>query len=141
MGYDFGTTVGIIPARSLYSKQDKLQQIINSKKCTSLNYTVYSKRDYEVVLLQTSSLPVSTYITNESTDHDIIFSYKYFTNSLISEYYSHNQSGCIISDLLTTPIFIKFNIMLLPGCPPGLTLNHYETACTCYGLTMASVVY
>ena len=33
-------------------------------------------------------------------------------------------------ELLTTPIFI--NITLLPGCPPGLTLNHDETTCSCY---------
>ena len=33
-------------------------------------------------------------------------------------------------DLLTAPIFI--NITLLPGCPPGLTINHDETACSCY---------
>ena len=129
VGYDFGTTVGIIHARSLYSKRDKLQQITNSRKCTSFNYTVYSKSDYEVLLLQTSSLPVSAYISNESTQQDI-FSYKRFTNSLISDTYSHNQSGCITSDLLTTPIFIS--ITLLPGCPPGLTLNHDETACSCY---------
>ena len=40
------------------------------------------------------------------------------------------QSGCIEPELLTTPIFI--NIILLPGCPPGLIANHHETACSCY---------
>ena len=123
VGYDFGTTVGTIHGRSLYSdfllKQDKLQQVIDSEKCTCLNYTVYSKRDYELLLLQTSSLPVSATISNESTEH-----------GQISIYVSHNQSGCIDIDLLTTPILI--NITLLPGCPPGLTLNHYETTCSCY---------
>ena len=132
VGYDFGTTVGTIHARSLYSdflsKRDKSQLVIGSKNCIPFNYTVYSKRDYELLLLQTSSLPVSGYINNESTDYDI-FSYKERLNSLISHYLC-NQSGCILSNLLTTPIFI--NITLLPGCPPGLILNHDETTCSCY---------
>jgi hypothetical protein len=71
VGYDFGTTVGMIHARSLYSdflsKQDKLQLVTDSEKCVPFNYTVYSKRDYELLLLQPSSRPVSDYINNEST--------------------------------------------------------------------------
>ena len=132
VGYDFGTTVGTIHARSLYSdsysKRDKSQLVINSERCVPFNYTVSSKRDYELLLLQTSSLPVTAYISNESTQQDI-FNYKIFVNVGISHYFLHNQSGCIENDLLTTPIFI--NITLLPGCPPGLTLNHNETACSC----------
>ena len=134
VGYDFGTTVGTTHAKSLYSdfslKRDKSQQVFDSKKCLVFNYTVYSKRDYELLLLQTSSLPVSGYISNESTDHDI-FNYK--ANNIkhqISDYNSHNQSGCIEIDVLTTPIFI--NITLLSGCPSGLILNHDETTCSCY---------
>ena len=135
VGYDFGTTVGTIHARSLYpdshSKQDKSQLIIDSEKCVPFNYTVHSKRDYELLLLQTSSLPVSAYVSNESTEHDI-FSYVNVIQELISYYISHryHQSGCIFLELLTTPILI--NITLLPGCPPGLTLNHDETTCSCY---------
>ena len=75
-------------------------------------------------------MPVSGYISNESTRQDI-FNYKStIINDEISLYFWHNQSGCIQSELLTTPIFI--NITLLPGCPPGLTLNHDETTCSCY---------
>ena len=48
----------------------------------------------------------------------------------VTYYNLHNQSGCIYNELLTTPIFI--NITLLPDCPPGLTLNHDETRCSCY---------
>ena len=107
MGYDFGTTVGMIRAKSLYpdshSKLDKLQLVIDSERCVPFNYTVYSKRDYELLLLQTSSLPVFGYISNESTQQDI-FKYKYSISGEISLYFSHNQSGCIKSDLLTTPI-------------------------------------
>ena len=133
VGYDFGTTVGTIHARSLYSdsrsKRDKSQLVINSEKCVPFNYTVSSKHDYEFLLLQTSSLPVSGYISNESNKYDI-FRYENIIKNQISNYNSYNQSGCINTDLLTTPIFI--NITLLPGCPPGLTLNHDETTCSCY---------
>ena len=131
VGYDFGTTVGTIHARSLYSdfisKPDKLQQIIDNKKCSPLNYTIYSKYDYELLSLQTSSLPVSAVLSNESTKHDI-FNYENIIKNEISIFFWHAQSGCIYPELLITPIFI--NITLLPGCPPGLTLN--ETACSCY---------
>ena len=80
VGYDFGTTVGTIHARSLYSdshsKQDKLQLVTDSEKCVPFNYTIFSKHhDYELLLLQTSSLPVSGYISNESKEYDI-FRYK-----------------------------------------------------------------
>ena len=130
VGYDFGTTVGTIHARSLYySKRDKSQLVISNERCIPLNYAVYSKLDYELLLLQTSSLPVSSFINNESTQQDI-FNYKNYINDRISLFFLHNQSGCIYPELLTTPIFI--NITLLPGCPPGLTLNHDETTCSCY---------
>ena len=131
VGYDFGTTVGMIHARFLYSdflsKQDKLQQVIDSEKCAPFNYTVYSKRDYELLLLETSSLPVSVYVSKESTQQDI-FSYEDLIKHMLD--LIHNESACIYPDLLTLPIFI--NITLLPGCPPGLTLTHDETACSCY---------
>ena len=133
VGYDFGTTVGMIHARSLYSgllsKRDKSQLVIDSEKCVPFSYTVHSKFDYALLLLQTSSLPVSGYISNESKEYDI-FRYENIIKNQISDYNSHNQSGCIEADILTTPIFI--NITLLPGCPPGMTLNHDETTCSCY---------
>ena len=133
VGYDFGTTVGTIHARSLYpdshSKQDKSQLVIDSEKCIPFNYTVYSKRDYEVLMLQPSSLPVTFVISNKPTERDI-FSYENLIEKEISDYNSYNQYGCIYTELLATPVFI--NITLLPGCPPGLTLNHDETTCSCY---------
>ena len=132
VGYDFGTTVGTIHARSLYktTKQDKLQQVMDSNKCAPINYTVYSKRDYEILLLQTSSLPVSAIISNESTEYNIFYYENYFIKERISNCVSHNHHGCIDIDLLATPVLI--NITLLPGCPRGLTLNHDETTCSCY---------
>ena len=134
VGYDFGTTVGTIHARSLYSdslsKRDKLQMVIDSKKCVPFNYTVHSKRDYEHLLLQTSSLPVIATISNESTEHDIFNYENNFIKNRISNCVSYNHHGCIDIDLITTPVLI--NITLLPGCPPGLTLNRDETTCSCY---------
>ena len=131
VGYDFGTTVGTIYARYLYSdfRDIKSQMVINSEKCVPFSYTVYSKSDYEFLLLQTSSLPVSAYFSNESTEHDII-NYENRIKNQIFHYISHNQHGCIMIDLLTTPVFI--NITILPGCPPGLTLNHDKSICICF---------
>ena len=97
--YDFGTTVGTIHARYLYSdflsKRDKLQMITNSEKCVTFNYTVNSKLNYELLLLQTSSLPVSGYISNKSTKHDIL-NYE----EKIKDVIPYIQSGCIMSELL-----------------------------------------
>ena len=63
VGYDFGTTVGTIHARSLYSdshsKRDKSQLGINRKGCVPFNYTVYSKHDYEVVAIVTNIISAS----------------------------------------------------------------------------------
>ena len=136
VGYDLGTTVGTIHARYLYSdshsKPEKSQLVIkNTKRCVPFNYIPYSKSDYELLLLQTSSLPVSGYISNASTKPDL-FNYQLRIKNQIHVFYLHNQSGCIKPDLLTTPIFI--NIILLPGCPPGLTLTHDKTTCSCYSV-------
>ena len=83
VGYDFGTTIGMIQARFPYpdshSKLGKSQMVIDSETCVPFNYTVYSKRDNEVLLLQTSSLPVSFVISNEPTERDI-FSYENLRN-------------------------------------------------------------
>ena len=133
VGYDFGTAVGTIHARYLYpdshSKQDKPKLVIDSGKCVPFNYTVYSKRDYEVLMLQPSSLPVTFVISNKPTESDI-FNYENWIKKITSDYNSYNQYGCIGYKLLVTPVFI--NITLLPNCPPGLTLNHDETTCSCY---------
>ena len=107
VGYDFGTTVGTIHARSLYSdshsKRDKSQLVINSEKCVPFNYTVSSKHDYELLLLQTSSLPVSGYISNESNKYDI---FRY-------ERIKYLNIICIISLVVSTlnyPNFHKYHL-------------------------------
>ena len=140
VGYDFGTTVGIVHAGFLYpNPSSKLensqynQPVNNSKICTTLKYTIYSKHD-ELLQLQTSVLPVSTYVDKERNENYMSM-HKYQIREAI-DIYSHisrdNISGCINKDLLTTPIFI--DITLFSGCPPGLTLNHDQTTCSCYSV-------
>ena len=51
------------------------------------------------------------------------------TGGAIADYNSHGNAGCLIEDLLTMPVFV--NVTLLPGCPPGLTLSHDFTKCSC----------
>ena len=137
VGYDFGTTVGIVHAGFLYSNQSSQleksqynQPVNTSKMCTTLKYTVYSKHGKELLQLQTSVLPVSASINKESTK-SAITKYKKLISACIADYTSHDN-GCIRSALLTTPVFI--NVTLLPGCPPGLTLNHDGTTCSCYSV-------
>ena len=133
VGYDFGTTMGLIHAGFLYSnpfsrleKSQYNQPVSNSERCSTINYTVYSKHNDELLLLQTSGLPVSAYIGKE---------FNMFKNSIIggiSNYFSQDQFGCIGGDFLSTPVFV--NVTLLLGCPPGLTLNHDHTTCSCYSV-------
>ena len=128
VGYDFRTTVGTIHARFLNSHHfpqlEKLQYsrlISNTERCYPLDYTIYSKRSNELLLLQTSLL--------QGTAYDI-YTYKDETKGAIPDYVSHNQFGCLQYDLLTTPVFI--NVTFIPGCPAGLTLNNNTATCSCY---------
>ena len=138
VGYDFGTTVGIVHAGFLNPKylshvhleqsQDN-QPVKTSNKCTKLEYAVLTKRDAEVLWLQTSAVPIPIPVKSYANKNDFSTS-KHFIHNAISKFVSHNDSGCLGDRLLTTPIFIS--ITLLPGCPPGLTLNHNLTTCSCY---------
>ena len=132
VGYDFGTTVGIVhagfpysnPVSKLGQSQDN-QLVNNSDICTTLEYAVHTKYNTEILLLQTSVLPVPVSVNKEAN----LSSYKRDISGYIADYTSHDN-GCLQEGLLTTPVFV--NITLLPGCPPGLTLNHEHTTCTCY---------
>ena len=130
VGYDFGTTTGMIHAGFLNSNcftqlghpQD-YQFVNNSEVCTNLVYRVLTKCGTEMLQLQASVVPVP--VKEEHT----LSEYKDIINHKIADYISHDN-GCLGNDLLTTPVFI--NITLLPGCPPGLTLTHDDTTCSCY---------
>ena len=138
VGYDFGTTIGAIHANFLdktpfsrLEKSEYSQQANNSKVCSSLSYTVYSKRDDQVLLLKPSILPVSVHVGNRFLRRNIAMQ-KAHINQQISYYKSYDQHGCINEDLLTTPVFV--NVSLLQGCPPGLILNLDHTECSCYNV-------
>ena len=128
IGYDFGTTVGIVHARFFnlgsfprLKKPQYNQPVSTSKQCSSFDYTIYSKQGNELLLLQTSALP---YFFGD------IYQYKNSIRSQIWDYISHDPFGCINEKLLITPVLI--NATLLPGCPSGLTLNDDHTTCSCY---------
>ena len=138
VGYDFGTTIGSVYSDFLYSNQSsKLehsqysQLISSSETCTYLNYTIYTRLDIALLQLQTSILPSSVYANKGNANY-----YGYYKDKITSSisYYddSHGKFGCIVKDLLTTPIII--NVTLLPGCPPGLTLRDNLTRCSCYSI-------
>ena len=135
VGYDFGTTVGMIHARfsNLSSQLEKSQysQLVNSSEmCTTLKYIIYSKHGKELLQLQTSVLPVSVSVNKELTKSAITV-YKKLISYCIADY-TLRDNGCLHPMLLTTPVFI--NVTSLPGCPPGLTLNHDGTTCSCYSV-------
>ena len=136
VGYDFGTTVGIVHAGFLHSnpssrleESQHSQPVSNGEKCSTVKYTIHSKQDEEHLLLQTSGLPAAAYVVNNTFEFD---GYKSKIDAEILNYKTHDQFGCIDEDLLTTPVFV--NVTLLPGCPPGLTLNNNHTTCSCYSI-------
>ena len=137
VGYDFGTTLGSIHARFLTSNHspqlEKSQYIqsVDDSICSTLEYTIYSNHDGELLQLHTSILPPnldSIGIDNEKA----VSKYKAWINNDIGDYISHANKGCLREELLTTPLFI--NVKLFPECPPGLTFNHDYTKCGCYSV-------
>ena len=73
VGYDFGTTVGVVHAGFLHSNhftqlgQSQDNQLVNtSEMCTNLEYTVLTKCDDEMLQLQASVIPMPVYVTNKN---------------------------------------------------------------------------
>ena len=134
VGYDFGTTIGVVHARFLYSNpftqlghSQHNQPINNGQTCTNLEYTMLTKHDTEVLVLQTSLVPKPIYVDKDGS----LSWYKWTASSHIDEYFSPD-GGCLRDFLLKTPVFI--NITVLSGCPPGLTLNQDRNKCSCYAV-------
>jgi predicted outer membrane repeat protein len=139
VGYNFGTTVGTVYARFLHSnlftqahlQKSQYNQLINdSEACTKLKYSVSTISSTEILLLQTSVLPVPVYVNETDSNITNLSREKGRIHRFIANYVSHQHDGCISESLLRTPIFI--NITLLPGCPQGLILNHNHAKCRCY---------
>ena len=134
VGYNFGTTDGIVHAGFLYSnslsrleKSQYNQPVNNSEKCTIFKYTIHSKSNIQLLSLKTSILP-SIYVDKKNS---YLLKYKKWISLNIATYISHDN-GCLGQELLTTPVFIK--VILLQGCPPGLTLRDDPTTCSCYSV-------
>ena len=134
VGYDFGTTVGTVHAGfldpnafSFLGQSQNTQSVNNSEICTNLEYTLFTKQDTELLMLQTSVFPVPIYGNKTA----LLSGFKHRIEYDISDYLSH-ANGCLSGELLVSPIFI--NITLLPGCPPGLILNHNRSTCGCYSV-------
>ena len=128
VGYDFGTTVGIVRAGFLNPKhlshvhlgQSQDNQLVKtSNKCTKLEYAVLTKRDAEVLSLQTSAVPIPIPVNSDANKTDLT-RYKGLIHQTLIHYVN---SDCMENRLLTTPIFISII---------RLTLNHNLTTCSCY---------
>ena len=130
VGNDFGTTFGSVCAQfhssSLSPSQLKTSQysqiVTSSEKCKTLEYTIYSKNDDEMLLLQASLLPI--YLP--------LYEYKSIISDGINEYTSNGHFGCLTKEFLQTPVLV--NITLLSGCPPGFTVSVHEIECICYSI-------
>ena len=124
VGYDFGTTTGIVhaglirsnPLSQLGQSQDK-QAVNNGDVCTNLEYSVSTIYKHETLRLQTSVVPVPINLA--------------LRNLLINNYHDYiSHNGCLDDMLQATPIWV--HISVLPGCPTGTTLTHDQTTCSCY---------
>ena len=120
VGWDYqNTTTGVVHADFLHTSNsmttilDSTSQrghvISNSKQCTNLTFTLYSKPSTEIVTMYTTAVHMDT-----QTAHD--FCLPYHINPLYCDYEDH-----------ITPVFFHFTIL---PCPAGFKLSHQS--CDCY---------
>ena len=119
VGELFGTGVGSVYAQfmdkdgegaKLRPPYQNSQRVNNYNICQQLNYTVYSHKSKEVLVLTTSGTVVVSFTDKEDLtkdDRDTDRNYK---------------------TMLSTPVYI--NLTLLP-CPPGFYLNGNPPGCDC----------
>ena len=142
VGYDFGATVGTVNAgflndsNSLLGQSQAHQRVDSSETCTKLEYTVLTKFNREILVLQTSVLPVSVYVSNEGARKNYLYHCRYFILRNIQEYVSNHNQGCFSDALIAAPIFVI--ISLLPGCPPGFILSRDRTTCSCFPVLLSN---
>ena len=144
VGYDFGATVGTVNAGFLNNSNSlstlkhsqEHQRVVSSETCTKLEYTVLTKFDREILVLQTSVLQVSVYVNNEDARKNSLYRCRYFIRKSIHEYVSNDNHGCFSDALIAAPIFIR--ISLLPGCPPGFVLSRDRTTCSCFPVLLSN---
>ena len=128
VGYDFGTTKGTVHASFLPSLQTQSgthllpyqydQWTGIATQCSSMNYSVYSFNEQEVMYLHSQRIELNA-LGNVTKVNESI------TNR-------QKNDGCIDELLLTTPVFV--NVTLLP-CPPGFYQHKNEagepSGCVC----------
>lgn len=128
VGAEFGTTVGEVYAKllprsssrtaynaSLGDSRQPVLRITENDRCTVLQYSVLSRRSYEIMYLTVADWTRYTY-GDVSKIHRAIEEYK--------------KTEVIPRSLLITPIFI--NITLRFPCPMGFTLFGEPPRCDCY---------
>ena len=139
VGYNLGTTSGSVYAEFLNPdphtqlKRPQYEQIINTNgKCSTLSYAVYTKSDENLLRLHTSRTSLYYLYSDKKTLSNRQAQYTQRLAKRLSDYSSNDRFGCLSEKFLTTPVFI--NVILLPGCPPGLTLRDDSTTCRCYSV-------
>ena len=119
VGWDYqNTTTGVVHANFLHTSNSKTtildstsqrgHVISNSKQCTNLTFTLYSKPSTEIVTMYTTAVHMDT-----QTAHDFCLSYQWHT---YCDYKDH-----------ITPVFFHFTIL---PCPAGFKLSNQS--CDCY---------
>ena len=126
VGELFGTGTGSVYADFMYPGNNDIkkdenrarlnppyqesQRVNNYNICQQLNYTIYSNRSEEVLVLTTSGTVVVSFTDKEALTLDI------------------KDGDRNFKTLLGTPVYI--NLTLLP-CPPGFYLNGNPPGCDC----------
>ena len=114
VGGDWGATPGMVYAKfqppyydtsSILKPPSQYNQWINESRCTSLNYTVYSKQ-------QSVQLVLSAFLYSDQTCN----------NNVTRKYYT---KACTY----LSPLQIDFTVL---PCPPGFSLQGDPPGCYCY---------
>ena len=129
VGGDYGTTIGTVYAFFMIAESaslgsvDQAHQVITiNSECSLLNYSVFSNKSNETLLLAAV----------ESLYSDFDYYYDYQTAEY--EYTAKYGDEFIHTRLRNTPVFI--NVILLP-CPPGFVLLGDPPGCNCHPILTA----
>ena len=132
VGGDYGTTIGTVYASfmgtgsaSLGATDQQHQVITINSECSLLNYSVFSNRTNETLLLAAV----------ESLYSDVDYYYDYQTGE--DEYTAQYGDQFIHTRLRNTPVFV--NVILYP-CPPGFVLFGDPPGCDCNPVLTANGV-
>ena len=113
VGQNFGTTNGFVYAQLLQEREGsslgQLQsfQLVHQHQCNVLPYTIFSRREKEILVLTATVTVVQVYGDNSTVQ------------SNIDMYNKYNRSY-IPKELLQFPVYIN---VTLRRCPPGFKLT------------------